>query len=109
MDTDQDQQDVDPDLDPNCHSDQKILRKYSADDNGSIKKLHIVVRVRVNVQYTFKVKKAKIRNRYNQVAHLTWDTIQKSDKCTRKNRTQESQYVITRLQGTDKTSQQRQT
>ena len=33
-------------------------------------------------------KKAKIRNRYNQVTHLTRDTIWKSDKNTRKHYTQ---------------------
>ena len=38
-------------------------------------------------------KKAKFRNRYNQVPHLTWDTIWKSDKNTRKHHTQESQEV----------------
>ena len=36
-------------------------------------------------------KKAKIRNRYNQVPHLTQDTILESDKNTRKHHTQESQ------------------
>ena len=30
------------------------------------------------------VKNAKIRNQYNQVPHLTWDTIRESDKNTRK-------------------------
>ena len=38
-------------------------------------------------------KKAKIRNRYNQVQHLTRDTIWESDKNTRKHHTQESQEV----------------
>ena len=37
--------------------------------------------------------KAKIRNRYNQVPHLTQDTIWKSDKKTRKHHIQESQEV----------------
>ena len=32
-----------------------------------------------------KVKKAKIRSRYNQVPHLTRDTIWENDKNTRKN------------------------
>ena len=40
-----------------------------------------------------KVKKAKIRNRYNQVPHLTWGSIRESDKNTRKHHTQESQEV----------------
>ena len=60
---------------------------------------------------TIKVRlKAKIRNRYNQIQHLTQDTIWKSDKTTRKHHTQKtkmsalSQQVTTRLQGTDKTA-----
>ena len=40
-----------------------------------------------------KVKKAKIRNRYNQVPHLTRDTIWESGKNTRKHHTQEIQEV----------------
>ena len=39
-------------------------------------------------------KKAKIRNRYNQVSHLTQDTTLESDKNTRKLHIQESQEVI---------------
>ena len=56
-----------------------------------------------------KVKKAKTRNLYNQVPHLTQDTIWESDKNTRKHHIRESQrsalsqQVITRLQGKDKT------
>ena len=38
-------------------------------------------------------KKAKIRNQYNQVPHLTRDTVRESDKNTRKHHTQESQEV----------------
>ena len=38
-------------------------------------------------------KKAKFRNRYNQVPYLTWDTIWKSDKNTIKHHTQEGQEV----------------
>ena len=38
-------------------------------------------------------KKANIRNRYNQVPHLTQDIIRESDKNTRKHYTQESQEV----------------
>ena len=38
-------------------------------------------------------KKAKVRNRYNQVPHLTRDTIWKSDINTRKHHTQERQEV----------------
>ena len=40
-----------------------------------------------------KVKKVKIRNRYNQVPHPTRDTIWENDKNTRKHRTRESQEV----------------
>ena len=36
-------------------------------------------------------KEAKIRNRYNQVPHLTQDTTRESDKDTIKYHTQESQ------------------
>ena len=38
-------------------------------------------------------KNAKIRNRYNQVPHLTQETIWVSDKNTRKRHTQESQEI----------------
>ena len=38
-------------------------------------------------------KKAKIRNQYNQVPHLTKDTIWESDKSSRKHHIQESQEV----------------
>ena len=40
-----------------------------------------------------KIKKAKTRNQYNQVAHPTLDSIWKSDENTRKLNTQESQEV----------------
>ena len=36
-------------------------------------------------------KKAKIRNRYNQIPHLTQDTIWESDKNTRKHHLQKNQ------------------
>ena len=60
-------------------------------------------------------KKTKIRNRYNQVPHLTPDTVWESDKtqenitCRRAKRSTLSQQVTIRLQGTDKTIWQRQT
>ena len=38
-------------------------------------------------------RKAKIRNRFNQVPYLTLNTIWESDKSTRKHNTQESQEV----------------
>ena len=38
-------------------------------------------------------KKAKIRNRYNQVPHLTKGTVWENDKNTRKHHIQESQAV----------------
>ena len=38
-------------------------------------------------------KKEKIRNQYNQVPHLTQDTVWKSDKNTRKHHIQESPEV----------------
>ena len=40
------------------------------------------------------MKKAKIRNRYNQIPHLNRNTIWGSDKNTRKHHTQEGQEVI---------------
>ena len=63
---------------------------------------------------TIKVrKKAKIRNRYKQVPHLTHDNVWESDK-TQENFTYKrdkrpalSQQVITRLQETDMTVWQR--
>ena len=60
-------------------------------------------------------KKAKIRNRCNQLQHLAQDTIWESDKTqenitqTRAKRSALSQQVTTRLKGTDKTVKQRQT
>ena len=64
----------------------------------------------VNVSKRLKVrKKAKIRNRYNQVPHLTQDTTWESDKKTQENITHKrarrpalSQQVTTKLQRTDK-------
>ena len=57
-----------------------------------------------------KLKKAKIRNRHNQVAQQIQDTIWENDKNTEKHHPQERQEVspfyhkvITRLQGTNKT------
>ena len=44
------------------------------------------------ILYTVK-NKAKIKNRYNQVPHLTQDTAWESDKNTRKHHIQESQEV----------------
>ena len=38
-------------------------------------------------------KKAKIRNRYNQIPHLTKDTLWECDKYTRKHHIHESQEV----------------
>ena len=54
-------------------------------------------------------KKANIRNRYNQVAHVTKDAMRESDKNTknitykRAKKSALSQQATTRLQGTDKT------
>ena len=60
-------------------------------------------------------REAKIKNRYNQVTHLTRNAIWESDKTQenttlkRAKRSAISQQVITRLQGMDKTAEQRQT
>ena len=53
-------------------------------------------------------KKVKINNRYNQVPHLTWDTIWETDINTRKDHTQESQEVCTFPAGDHKAARNRQ-
>ena len=59
--------------------------------------------------YTFKVrKKAKIRNRYNQVPHLTQDSTWESDKNTRKHHTQKSLDVSPFPAGDHKAARNRQ-
>ena len=58
---------------------------------------------------TIKVRlKAKIRNRYNQIQHLTQDTIWKSDKNTRKHHTQKDQDVSPFPAGDHKAARNRQ-
>ena len=47
----------------------------------------------VGVVSKYVTKKAKIKNRYNQVPHLTKDTTWESDKNTKKYHIQESQEV----------------
>ena len=58
-----------------------------------ISQYHRLLKVRI---------KAKIRNRYNQVQHLTQDTEWESDKNTRKHHIQESQEVSPSLTGDHK-------
>ena len=53
-------------------------------------------------------KKANIRNRYNQVPHLTRDTIWENDKKTRKLHKQESQEVSHFPAGDHKAARNRQ-
>ena len=53
-------------------------------------------------------KKVKIRDRYNQVAHLTQDNTWESDKSTRKHHIQESQEVSPFPAGDYKASTNRQ-
>ena len=53
-------------------------------------------------------KKAKVRNRYNQVPHLTQDTIWESHKNTRKHHIQESQEVSPFPAGDHKAARNRQ-
>ena len=53
-------------------------------------------------------KKAKIRNRYNQVLHLTQDTTWESDKNTRKHNIQESQETSPFSAGDHKAAMNRQ-
>ena len=53
-------------------------------------------------------KKANIRNRYNQVPHLSRDTIRESDKTTRKHHIQESQEVSPFPEGDQKATRYRQ-
>ena len=69
--------------DPNLyHLEKRILQKKRA--YAKLESSRLALKVR---------KKAKIRNRYNQVTHLTQDTIWESDKHTRKHHIQESQEV----------------
>ena len=51
--------------------------------------------------------KAKIRNPYNQITHLTQDTIWESDTNTRKHRIQESQEVSPFSAGDHKAARKR--
>ena len=53
-------------------------------------------------------KKAKIRNRHNQVPHLSQDTTPERDKNTRKHHIQESQEVIPFPAGDHKAAMNRQ-
>ena len=53
-------------------------------------------------------KEAKIRNRYNQVPHMTQDTTRESDKNTMKHHTQESQDVSPFRAGDHKAERNRQ-
>ena len=53
-------------------------------------------------------KKAKIRNRYNQIPHLTQDIIWESDRNTRKYHIQESQKVSPFPAGDHKAARKRQ-
>ena len=62
-----------------------------------------------NTKATLKVrKKVKIRKWYNQVPHLTQDTIWESDKNTRKHHLQESQEVSPFPAGDNKAARNRQ-
>ena len=54
---------------------------------------HLLFSCLLHALYTIVSKKAKIRNRYNQVPQLTKDTTWESDKNTRKHHIQESQEV----------------
>ena len=53
-------------------------------------------------------KKANIRNRYNQVPHMSRDTIRESDITTRKHHTRESQEVSPYPEGDHKAARNRQ-
>ena len=84
------------------------MKLYISLNMGLVSKSHGTPEINVR-------KKAKIRNRYNQVPHLTPDTLWESDKtqenitCRRAKRSALSQQVTTGLQDTDKTIWQRQT
>ena len=58
--------------------------------------------------FTKAMKKAKIRNQYNQVPILTLDTIWESEKNTRKTHIQENQEVSTFPAGDLKVARNRQ-
>ena len=71
------------------HSNKKLSHSYIEMSHSYIEKAqcytpHSCIEVQVRT-------KAKIRNRCNQVPHLTQDTICESDKNTRKQNTQDSQ------------------
>ena len=74
-----------------------MINKYNCNSNKSIisvckifyKKLGLCLSVYRSDILTKLKKKAKIRNRYNQVPHLTHDTILERDTNTRK-------HIITR-------------
>ena len=70
---------------------------------------HITLDVKSLTHYLIKVrKKAKIRNLYNQVPHLTQDTIWESDKSIRKHYKQKSQAFSPFQAGDHKASVNRQ-
>ena len=58
-----------------------------------------MVRAKKNLKVS---NKEKIRNLYNQIPHLTQDTIWKKWQNHKKRHMHESQQVIIRLLGTDK-------
>ena len=82
----------------------------SHDINRSKEITQTIQRNIMSTKYWLKVRnKAKIKNRYNQIPHLTQDTIWESEK-TQENITYKEakrsvlfQQVATRLQGTDTT------
>ena len=60
------------------------------------------------VEYDKVRKKKKIRNRYNQVPHLTQDTVWESDKNVRKHHIQGSQEISPFPAGDHKAARHRQ-
>ena len=91
---------------------QRIELDKSKEEIEEIKRQKDEEMEEVHKRYNIKFyigKNAKIRNRYNQVPHLTQDTIWERDKYTRKHHIQGSQevslsqQVTTRLHDTDRT------
>ena len=78
--------------------------------NSMINGIYVTLRNTICVIVKMKkvCRKAKIRNRYNQIPNLTWNTIWKMTKTKedttlkRASRSASSQALITLLQATDK-------
>ena len=77
------------------------LRSFSENAHNSWTAQYILIKLCIRMHKVKVRKKAKIRNKYNQISHLTKDTIWESDNNTRKHhihvQESHSQQVSTRL------------